>query len=154
MARCSGRRAYMSPEQARGRPVDTRTDIWAFGCVLYEMLTGAQAFGGDGVGRVLANVIRGEPDWSALPADTPRRCGCACGVACRRTRRNAFHHIADVRLAMEGAFELTAGDGERAARDRLRCALRTVGWAAAALMAVVAAIAVAMVRSPRSGGPR
>src|SRR5262249_40865189 len=62
---------YMSPEQARSRPVDKRADIWAFGCVLYEMLAGKPAFDGDGVAEILASVIRGEPDWSALPADTP-----------------------------------------------------------------------------------
>ena len=64
----------MSPEQARGSVVDKRTDIWAFGCVLYEMLTGAQVFGGDSVEEVLARVISAEPDWSPLPEDTPRRC--------------------------------------------------------------------------------
>ena len=66
-----GTAAYMSPEQARGKPVDKRTDIWAFGCVLYEMLTAKKAFGGDGsdetVSDVLASVLAREPDWEALP---------------------------------------------------------------------------------------
>ena len=66
-----GTAAYMSPEQARGKAVDKRTDIWAFGCVLYELLTGQQAFQGDTVTEILAAVLRGEPDWSALPAATP-----------------------------------------------------------------------------------
>ena len=66
-----GTAAYMSPEQARGKAVDKRTDIWAFGCVLYELLTGQQAFHGDTVTEILAAVLRGEPDWSALPAATP-----------------------------------------------------------------------------------
>ena len=70
-----GTAQYMSPEQARGRTVDKRTDIWAFGCVLYEMLTGAPAFAGDGVAEVLANVIKTEPDWTAAP------CGHARGAA-------------------------------------------------------------------------
>ena len=85
-----GTAAYMSPEQARGKAVDKRTDIWAFGCVLYELLTGKQAFQGDTVTEILAAVLRGEPDWPALPAATPtnvrdllRRClqkdkTCAC----------------------------------------------------------------------------
>ena len=61
----------MSPEQARGKPVDKRTDIWAFGCVLYEMLTGRRAFAGDDVSETLAYVIAKEPDWTALPSATP-----------------------------------------------------------------------------------
>ena len=66
-----GTAAYMSPEQARGKAVDKRSDIWAFGCVLYEMLTGRRAFGGEDVSDTLAAVLRGEPDWRLLPADTP-----------------------------------------------------------------------------------
>ena len=62
-----GTAAYMSPEQAKGKPVDKRSDIWAFGCVLYEMLTGARAFQGDDVGDVLASILAREPDWLALP---------------------------------------------------------------------------------------
>src|ERR1700694_2176685 len=66
-----GTAAYMSPEQARGKSVDKRTDIWAFGCVLYELLTGKQAFQGETTTEILAAVLRGEPDWRALPASTP-----------------------------------------------------------------------------------
>ncbi len=66
-----GTAAYMSPEQARGMAVDRRTDIWAFGCVLFEILTGKRAFEGDDVTDTLAAIVRGEPDWSALPAATP-----------------------------------------------------------------------------------
>ena len=66
-----GTAAYMSPEQARGLPVDKRTDIWAFGCVLYEMLTGRVAFAGDTVSDSIAKILEREPDWSALPATTP-----------------------------------------------------------------------------------
>jgi serine/threonine protein kinase len=66
-----GTAAYMSPEQARGEKVDKRTDMWAFGCVLYELLTGKQAFGGETVTDVLAAVLKTEPDWNRLPAATP-----------------------------------------------------------------------------------
>jgi Tol biopolymer transport system component len=66
-----GTAAYMSPEQAKGRAADRRSDMWAFGCVLYEMLTGNRAFRGDDIGDTLAAVLRGQPDWSALPLQTP-----------------------------------------------------------------------------------
>src|SRR5262249_27675759 len=66
-----GTAAYMAPEQAKGKLVDKRADIWAFGIVLYEMLTGRRAFDGEDVSDVLAAVLRQEIDWTALPADTP-----------------------------------------------------------------------------------
>jgi serine/threonine-protein kinase len=66
-----GTAAYMSPEQAKGRPADKRSDIWAFGCVLFEMLTGKRAFEGDDVSETLASVLKSEPDWTAWPAAVP-----------------------------------------------------------------------------------
>jgi serine/threonine protein kinase len=66
-----GTAAYMSPEQAKGRAADKRSDLWAFGCVLYDMLTGQRAFEGEGVSDTLAAVLRGEPDWRALPPNLP-----------------------------------------------------------------------------------
>ena len=72
-----GTAAYMSPEQARGTPVDKRADIWAFGCVLFEMLTATPAFPGDTITDVIAAVVKNEPDWRCSPRTRPRTCG-AC----------------------------------------------------------------------------
>jgi eukaryotic-like serine/threonine-protein kinase len=66
-----GTASYMSPEQARGRPVDKRTDIWAFGCVLFEMLTGRRAFAGETISDTISAILEREPDWRALPDRTP-----------------------------------------------------------------------------------
>ena len=66
-----GTAAYMSPEQAKGLPVDKRSDLWAYGAVLYEMLTGTRAFKGDDASDTIAAILRDEPNWSALPADIP-----------------------------------------------------------------------------------
>src|SRR5262245_204748 len=66
-----GTAAYMSPEQAKGRVADKRSDVWSFGCVLYEMLTGKRAFDGEDATEIIAAVVRAEPDWSAIPAGTP-----------------------------------------------------------------------------------
>jgi serine/threonine-protein kinase len=95
-----GTAAYMSPEQARGKAVDRRADIWAFGAVLYEMLTGRRAFEGDDISDVLASVLKTEPDWSALPADLPS--------AMRRLLRRCLEKDARKRLRdlSEGMLQL------------------------------------------------
>ena len=66
-----GTAAYMAPEQAKGRTADKQSDVWAFGCVLYEMLTGHRAFEGETVGEILGGIFRADPDWGRLPAETP-----------------------------------------------------------------------------------
>src|SRR5207249_9964734 len=101
-----GTAAYMSPEQARGKPVDRRTDIWALGCVIYEMLTGKQAFAGENVSDTIAVVLRGDPDWRALPAATPRRIRVLLERCLRKDSRQRLHDAADVRIEIDDA----AGD--------------------------------------------
>ena len=100
-----GTAAYMSPEQAQGKPVDQRTDVWAFGAVLYEMLTGQRAFGGENVSSTLVAVLSGEPDLDALPAGTPARLRQVLRTCLQKKPTQRVHHIADVRLALGGAFE-------------------------------------------------
>jgi serine/threonine-protein kinase len=98
-----GTAAYMSPEQARGRPVDKRADVWAFGVVLFEMLTGRRLFDGETVSDVLAAVLTREPDWQALPADAPGRVRVALKRCLQKDARQRVHDIADVRIELDDA---------------------------------------------------
>ena len=100
-----GTAAYMSPEQARGRPVDKRSDIWAFGAVLYEMLSGKRPFEGRDVSETLGAVLRLEPDWNMLPDDTPPRLSTLLRRCLEKEPKERVHDVADVRLAMAGGFE-------------------------------------------------
>jgi Tol biopolymer transport system component len=126
-----GTAAYMSPEQARGKPVDQRGDIWAFGCVLYEMLTGRRAFEGEDVSQTMARVIEREPDLTAVPVHV-RRLLKAC---LEKDRRKRLHAIGDVHLLLESA----APPPTVAPRPRLAMAGWIVG-AAATVFAVALAV--------------
>ena len=103
-----GTAAYMSPEQAKGKVVDKRSDVWAFGSVVYEMLTGKRAFVGEDVSDTLAAVLRAEVNLDELPDETPTRLRRVLGACLQRDPKQRVHDVADVRLAMEGAFETTA----------------------------------------------
>ena len=96
-----GTAAYMSPEQARGRTADKRADIWAFGAVLFELLTGRRAFEGDTVSDMLAAVLKTDPDWNALPAGTPANVRKVLRRCLTRDRDRRFHDIADARIELE-----------------------------------------------------
>jgi predicted Ser/Thr protein kinase len=103
-----GTAAYMSPEQARGKQVDRRTDIWAFGCVLFEMLTGKQAFeGGETVSDAIASVLKNDPNWNALPADTPAQI--------RTLLRRCLHKDVQTRLPHMGVARLEIDEGSATA---------------------------------------
>ena len=102
-----GTATYMSPEQARGKPVDKRSDVWAFGVVLCEMLTGRRPFDGRDVSETLGAVLRLEPDWAVLPGDTPPRVNTLLRRCIEKEPKQRIHDMADVRLATEGAFETT-----------------------------------------------
>lgn len=134
-----GTPAYMSPEQARGKPVDKRTDVWSFGCVLYEMLSGRRSFGGDTVTDCLAAIVEREPDWTALPRGTP--------PPVRRLLRHCLEKDAERRLRDAGDARLELDEAlEPARRGKDR---RWLG-----VLALAAAIAVAVfvvTRRPSSG---
>jgi serine/threonine-protein kinase len=145
-----GTAAYMPPEQARGKPVDRRADIWAFGCVLYEMLAGKRCFDGEDTSLTLAEVIKSEPDWSALPATTPAAVRSTLKYCLQKDPRRRFHDIADVRLALEGAFAPAAASATPLPTTR-GWALPTVAAAAGLIAGATAAIAV-MWRPPPAPG--
>ena len=133
-----GTAAYMSPEQARGKTVDKRADIWAFGCVLYEMLTGRRAFAGDDASETIAAILRDEPDWSALSSAPP-----AIVVLLRhcldRDRARRLRDFGDIRVWIDDAsstrFDVAAPASSRAQRRR-RATGALVAVAAVAITAL------------------
>ncbi len=96
-----GTAGYMSPEQARGKPVDKRSDIFSFGCVHFEMLTGRQPFAGETVTDSLGAIVHKEPDWSALPLAVPPRIRELLADCLAKNRKHRLHHFADVRIALQ-----------------------------------------------------
>ena len=103
-----GTAAYMSPEQACGKPADKRSDIWAFGCVLYEMLAGRRAFEGQGVSETLAGVLKSSPDWGALPPDTPPTVRRVVRRCLEKDPNRRYHDIADARLDLDESMSSDA----------------------------------------------
>jgi len=143
-----GTAGYMSPEQARGKAVDRRTDVWALGVVLFEMLTGRSLFGGETVSDTLAAVLRQEIDWHRLPAETPAGVRRVLRRCLERDVRHRFHEIADVRIELEQAISeapaassvaaTSTGRGRPSARER-------IAWTVAAVGVVAAVVALGLV---------
>jgi serine/threonine-protein kinase len=138
-----GTAAYMSPEQARGRIVDRRADIWAFGAVLFEMVTGTRAFNGDDVQDTFIAIMRDEPEWARLPATLSPAIGTYLKRCLQKDLKQRVQAIGDVRLALEGAFE-TAGPQAAGPATRPTSA-RALRWAALAGVFLVGATAAAMI---------
>jgi serine/threonine-protein kinase len=137
-----GTAAYMPPEQAKGKPVDKRADLWSFGCVLFEMLTGRRPFEGETISDVLAKIIEREPDWNALPAKTPRSIRTLLRRCLEKDPRPRLDSAAVARLEIEEASTTTAtngisvGDVNRDAR-----VARWPLWAPVAIAVLAAAVA-------------
>ncbi len=139
-----GTAAYMSPEQAKGRPADKRADVWAFGIVLYEMLTGRPAFAGDTLADVIAKVIEREPDWSALSASTPVRLRELLRRCVRKDPKTRLQAVGDARVQID---ELIGGATDEAAavatQPRVQPSTSRAWMVVAALsLAMAAALAV------------
>jgi Tol biopolymer transport system component len=108
-----GTAAYMSPEQARAKPVDKRADIWALGVVMFEMLSGRRVFGGETASEVLASVMKDEPEWSSLPASTPPRLRRLLRWCLRKNPRERLQDAGDVRILLDEALDNGAESTER-----------------------------------------
>jgi len=141
-----GTAAYMSPEQARGKPVDKRSDIWAFGVVLYEMLAGKRLFRGETVSDTLAAVLREPVDWTRLPAATPRNVHNLLARCLERDPRERLRDIGEARIALEHPSDAFA---TRAASESARpSAGRWLPWAVAALAVTATAYALLHTKGP------
>jgi Tol biopolymer transport system component len=131
-----GTAAYMAPEQARGKAVDKRADIWAFGCVLYEMLTGRRAFGADNVTDTLAVIVKGDPDWTALPSATPPALRELLAQTLVKEARLRLRDIGDARIVLDrlagGGSQQPVGPAVARAHARRFGILHVAGAAALA----------------------
>jgi Tol biopolymer transport system component len=147
-----GTAAYMSPEQARGKAVDKRTDIWAFGCVLYELLTGKQTFHGEDVTDILAAVVRAEPDWQALPAATPVKICDLLRRCLQKDRSLRLRDAGDARIEIQEALATPSTAVAAAIAPAARGWRERLAWpaVAAVLALVVSAFAIGFVlRAPQ-----
>jgi serine/threonine protein kinase/Tol biopolymer transport system component len=154
-----GTAPYMSPEQAKGLPADQRSDIWAFGCVLYEMLAGRRPFPGQTISEILAQILEREPDLNALPASTPARIAWLVRRCLEKDPRRRLHDIADARIEIDEALREPVGSAFSSAapmptssRSRWREALP---WTAAAvcLAALVGTLIVSRAGRGNNGSP-
>ena len=158
--RILGTPGYMSPEQARGKTVDTRTDVWAFGCVLYELLTGAHAFRGETLSDTIAAVLEREPDWQALPASTPARVQELLRRCLQKDAKRRLQAIGDARIEIEEALAATAATtvtdkGGVQSRTVLRTVQRrgVLAGLAAVIVAFVAGVATWKLKSAPPSAP-
>jgi eukaryotic-like serine/threonine-protein kinase len=140
-----GTASYMSPEQARGKPVDKRTDIWSFGCVLYEALTGRQAFAAETVSDTIAAILGPDPEWQALPAETPANIRVLLRRCLQKDVTRRLRDIGDARIEIEEALDPSrAIPGTGAVLVEPRSARRVVP-----LLALVAAVAIGVLAGRR-----
>ena len=140
MGAIMGTAAYMSPEQARGKPVDKRTDIWAFGVVLWEMLTGRPAFPGETITDVLGAVVHKDPDWSMLPPEMPRLIRRLLVRCLSKDAKQRLHDIADARLEIEDALSEPLQGSQLGVSGRQASKRTLLPWAIAAIASGLAAV--------------
>jgi Tol biopolymer transport system component len=136
-----GTAAYMSPEQAKGRPAGRRADVWAFGCVLFEMLTGKKPFDGETVTDILASVVKEDPNWSLLPSNTPPALQNLLHRCLKKDAKQRMQAIGDARIALEEILSGAAGGQEAPTVAPLakRSRREIVAWVLVAVLALAAA---------------
>jgi len=134
--RIMGTVSYMSPEQARGKPVDARTDVWSFACVLYEMLAGKKAFGGDTATDTIVAIIEREPDWEALPSSVPTEITSLLRRCLRKNPKRRLRSIGDAWLHIDEVLALPPAQRE-ATWSRPPWWQRALPWAAAVVVGAV-----------------
>jgi Tol biopolymer transport system component len=140
-----GTAAYMSPEQAKGKPADRASDVWAFGCVLFEMLTARAAFAGETISEIFAGVLKEEPDWALLPSNTPAPIRRLLRRCLEKDRRERLQHMGDARLEISEATSAAVSGIEpagKAAGSRL--------WIAAVVAAIFIGAALGWLLAPKS----
>ena len=137
-----GTAAYMSPEQAKGKVVDKRSDIWSFGCVLFELLTGKQTFIGDSLTDTLATVIRGEPDWSLLPPETPNAIRRLLRRCLQKDPRERLRDIGEVRIVLSDLHQQEDTPPVIASTQKQRAWKSLLPWAIVLVVATIALIVV------------
>jgi len=135
-----GTAAYMSPEQAKGKSVDRRTDIWAFGCAFFEMLAGKRPFEGETVSDALAAVIRAEPEWSLLPSHTPQTIRNLLQRCLKKDPRQRLQAIGDARISIEDVLSGASQDLPSAVEMRTAAWRRALSWAVATVALILAAL--------------
>jgi serine/threonine protein kinase len=149
-----GTAAYMSPEQARGQKLDKRSDIWSFGCVLYEALTGHHPFRGETLSDTVAAILGRDPDWSTLPADTPPRLASLLRRCLQKDPRARLHDIADARIEIDDVLTHPADSPRATAPAVQRHVMRDRGgWIVAAICMIGSIVALSLAVQRPSADP-
>lgn len=145
-----GTAAYMSPEQARGHAVDRRTDIWAFGAVLYEMLSGRAAFTAENATDTLAAIVKADPNWEALPRSLPPRAAWALRSCLQKDQKRRLRDIGDVRLLLDSSFEVAMPAASAGASSGTSWRRASALLAGGVIVGLAIALAISVLRAGRA----
>ena len=148
-----GTAAYMAPEQARGKAIDRRVDVWAFGCILFEMLSGTRPFGGETVTDVLSAIVSRDPDWTALPEQTSVEIRKLLHRCLEKDPRRRLRDIGEARLICENPHPGDVANAAAAPARRPKWILPALG-AALVIVSLIASVLLVALRKPKTGAPK